>query len=169
VRAAYGGGFGVSFGRYVRFDASLARMESKVSWEYYGTDYTRTITYKTEITPVRLETVFLVPGFVNNIIRPELGLGVAAFVTKFEVDQEIYSGGTSDSGQAWARDVSFLPVMKAGVEFNFFERIGLDAHWTYFTGEAELKHWSKRYTAEVGPNSEYLGGWAMWFTPRFYF
>jgi hypothetical protein len=168
-RSAYGAGFGVTFGKYVRFDASLTKIKQQTQWEYHGTDYNRNITYKADITPFRLEAVFIPHGFVHNVIRPELGLGIAAFVTRFEVDQEINSGGNFESGQAWVRDVCYLPVMKAGVEFNFYDRFGIGIHWTYFTGEVELKNWSKRYTALVGPNHEYLGGWTIAATPRFYF
>ena len=168
-KMAYGAGFGVTFGKYVRFDASLTKIKHKGQWEYHGTDYNRNITYKTDITPLRLEAVFIPHGFVSNVIRPELGLGIAAFVTRFEVDQEIHSGGNFESGQAWVRDVCYLPVMKAGVEFNFYDRFGIGVHWTYFTGEVELKDWSKRYTALLGPKHEYLGGWTIGATPRFYF
>jgi hypothetical protein len=168
-KMTYGAGFGVNFGKYVRFDASLTKIKHEGQWEYHGTDYNRNITYKTDITPLRFEAVFIPHGFVNNVIRPELGLGIAAFVTRFEVDQEIFTGGTVNSGQAWVRNVDYLPVMKAGVEFNFADRVGIGVHWTYFTGEVELNNWSKRYTALVGPKHEYLGGWTIGATPRFYF
>jgi hypothetical protein len=165
-------GYGVSFGEYSRFDATVGNMQSeyeaKFTGEVFGESFERTFMIRTHTVPIRFDYTMFTPGFWGDRIKPEFGFGLIFFIAKYQTDQEIRIADETSRGTAWARGVTVGPELRAGVEIAIFDGLAAEVYGTYFTTVMDLDRWYTYDFAETGPTIEEYTGWAIWLGPRFY-
>jgi len=162
-------GYGVTLGKYFRFDANVANIRTEHDAAYSGDQYARDLVLTTHIVPVRLGGTFLAPAFLGGRIVPEMGLGFVAFITDYYTSQDITFFGATTDGTAWTRDVCYGPEIKLGAEIGVFGNLAVEGYLTYWTAEATLANWEQYgESPQRGPQREDFTGWAIWLAPRFY-
>jgi hypothetical protein len=162
-------GYGVTLGEVFRFDANIANIRTEHTATFTGDQYNRDVMLTTHLVPVRLGGTFLAPGFLDGRVKPEMGVGFVAFITKYYTNQEISFFGTTMDGQAWTRDVCYGPEVKLGAEIQIVGPLAVEGYLTYWTAEATLGNWVQTGDAPLrGPAREDFTGWAIWIAPRFY-
>lgn len=177
----YAFGYGVSLGEYFRFDAAGAnvRTEHKVTYTYTEPEtnigYTRDVNLTTHIVPIFLTGSFVAPGLFGDRLKPEFGLGVAAFIADYNTYQKTTITVPGEDpviteGFAWARDVAYGPVTRAGVSFALMDNLAVEGAGTYYAGEASFPSWTRHGDTPLnGPAREDFTGWAIYVGPRYYF
>jgi len=162
-------GYGVTLGDVFRLDANIANIRTEHSATYTGDQYTRDVMLTTHLVPVRLGGTFLAPGFWEGRLKPTMGMGFVAFITKYYTDQEITAFGATANGQAWTREVCYGPEVKLGAEIIVVDGLAVEGYLSYWTAEATLANWVLTGDAPLrGPVREEFTGWAVWIAPRFY-
>jgi len=165
-------GYGVSVGEYSRFDATVGSIkneyEVKYTGEFFGESFERDFKLSTHIVPVRFDYTLFTPGFLDDRIKPEFGLGLIFFISKYNTEERIAFAGDIDRGTAWARGVTVGPELKGGAEIGIFGNLAVEAYGTYFTTVIDLDRWYTYGDATEGPTFEEYTGWAIWVGPRFY-
>jgi hypothetical protein len=162
-------GYGVTLGKYFRFDANVANILTEHSVTYSGDQYTRDLQLTTHIVPIRLGGTFLAPAYLDGRVTPEMGLGFVAFIADYNTSQDITFFGATTDGTAWTRDVCYGPEIKLGAEVGIFGNLAVEGYLTYWTAEATLGNWDQYgETPQRGPQREDFTGWAIWVAPRFY-
>ncbi len=171
-------GYGVSVGEYSRFDATVGSIKNEYEVTYIGevevgyppelVSYERIFKLSTHIVPVRFDYTLFTPGFFDDRIKPELGLGLIFFISKYNTEEKETKGDEVDRGTAWARGVTVGPELKGGAEISIFGNLAVEAYGTYFTTVIDLDRWYPYGDATRGPTFEEYTGWAIWVGPRFY-
>jgi hypothetical protein len=169
-------GYGVSVGEYSRFDATVGNIKKEYEVTYIGEigvppetlSFERVFKLSTHIVPVRFDYTLFTPGFFNDRVKPELGLGLIFFISKYNTEEKVTFGGEVDRGTAWARGVTVGPELKGGAEIGVFGNLVVEAYGTYFTTVMDLDRWYTYGDATEGPTFEEYTGWAIWVGPRFY-
>ncbi|HUV86377.1 MAG TPA: hypothetical protein VMX79_04630 [bacterium] len=166
----FGLGYGVTLGSYFRIDAFVANIRKEHEAIYTGPQYKRTVKLTTHILPLRIGGTFLMPGFLDGRIKPEMGLGIVTFIVNYDTAQDAtLLGLLTVDGTAWTREVCYGPELRLGAEFALFGPLAVEAYGTYWTGEATLANWAQYGEVPLrGPTSEDFTGWAIWVAPRFY-
>lgn len=166
-------GYGVSVGEYSRFDATVGNIKNEYEVTYIGEvlgeSYERNFKLSTNIVPVRFDYTLFTPGFFNDRIKPELGLGLIFFISKYNTEEKVTFGDEVFRGTAWARGVTVGPELKGGAEIGIFGPLAVEAYGTYFTTVIDLDRWYSYGDATRGPTFEEYTGWAIWVAPRLYF